>query len=169
MQIPVPFEQAMIRKYPEAISLVIVRDRKGKFNPIPLGWVTMVSREPPMVAISVGLTRYSLEEIRHRREFVLAFPPSTMGKEILYYGTTSGRDVDKLAETPIRTQPATQIDGVILSDAVANFECLVVSELTTGDHVLFVADVVASHANEDESVRRLYAIARGESGGVVPG
>ncbi len=168
MQIPASFEQAMLRKYPEAISLAIVRDQDGKHNPIPLGWMMMTSREPAMIAISIGRSRYSLEQIRRSREFVLAFPPSTMGAEMLYYGTNSGREVDKLADTPVATLPAAQVNGVLLADAVANFECRVVSEMVTGDHVLFVAEVVASHVNGDESVHRLFSVARGESRGVVP-
>lgn len=169
MQRATSFGQAMLRKYPEAIAVVVVRDRKGNFNPMPLGWIMTASREPPMLAFAVGLTRYTLREIRQTREFVIAFPPSTMGQEILYYGTNSGRDVDKLAETPVRTEPASTVNGVLMSDAVANFECRLVSELPTGDHVIFVGQVLASHVNQEESVRRLYSIAQGESGGVVPG
>lgn len=169
MQTATTFEQAMLRKYPEPISIAIVRDRKGKYNPIPLGWVMMTSRQPPLLAVSIGATRYSFEEIRRTGEFVLAFPPSTMGEAVLYYGTNSGRDVDKLAEMPAPTQPATKLDNVLLADAVANFECKVVSELPTGDHVIFVAEVLAAHMNEEESVRRLYSIATGASSGVVPG
>jgi flavin reductase (DIM6/NTAB) family NADH-FMN oxidoreductase RutF len=169
MQTATAFDQAMLRKYPEPIALVIVKDEQGKFNPMPLGWFMMTSREPPLLALSVGQTRYTLEQIRKAGEFVIAFPPSTMGMETLYYGTNSGRDVDKFVETPVRTQPAAKIDCVLMTDAVANFECRLVSELATGDHVIFVCEVVASYANQDENVRRLYSIAQGESAGVVPG
>ncbi len=169
MQTAASVEQAMLRKYPEAISLAIVRDAGGKYNPIPLGWMMMTSREPPLLAISIGKTRYSLEALRQTREFVLAFPPSTMGPEILQFGTASGRNADKLADTPVATQPAGKIDGLLLTDAAANFECRVISEMQTGDHVLFVAEVVGAYVNVDESVRRLYSVARGDSTGVIPG
>lgn len=169
MQVATSFEQGMLRKYPEPISLVIVKDHQGKYNPMPLGWMMMTSREPPLLAMSVGRSRYTLELVRAAREFVIALPPSDMGLQMLYYGTTTGRDSDKFAETPARTQPASKIDCVLLADAVANFECRLVSELETGDHVICVGEVIASHAHQDESVRRLYSIAQGESGGVVPG
>jgi flavin reductase (DIM6/NTAB) family NADH-FMN oxidoreductase RutF len=169
MQTEVSLQQAMIRKYPEPVSLVIVKDERGKYNPMPLGWMMMTSREPPLLAFSVGVTRYTLGQVRQAKEFVIAFPPSTMGREIFDYGTNSGRDVDKFADTPVRTQPATRIDCVLLADAVANFECRLVGEMATGDHVIFVGEVLASHANRDEQVRRLYSIAQGESGGVIPG
>ncbi|HON69362.1 MAG TPA: flavin reductase family protein, partial [Phycisphaerae bacterium] len=147
MQIAASFEQAMLREYPQPISLVIVK-AGGKYNPMPLGWLMTTSREPPMLALAAERTRYTLELIRQAREFVISFPPSTMGKEILYYGTNSGRFVDKFAETPVRTQPATRVDGVLLTDAVANFECRLVGSLETGDHTIFVGEVLAAHRGE---------------------
>lgn len=169
MQVELPFQQATLRQHPEPLSLVIVKDEQGKCNPMPLGWVMMASREPAYMALAVAHTRYTCEQIRRAKEFVICWPPSTMGHELFYYGTNSGRDVDKFAETPVRTQPATKINCVLLTDAVANFECRLIGEYPSGDHVIFVGEVLASHANQDESARRLYSIAQGESGGVVPG
>jgi flavin reductase (DIM6/NTAB) family NADH-FMN oxidoreductase RutF len=63
-----------------------------------------------------------------------------------------------MAECGTRTQPATAIDGVLLADAVANFECALESELPTGDHVIFVGKVVAAHVNDSGTTRRLYTI-----------
>jgi flavin reductase (DIM6/NTAB) family NADH-FMN oxidoreductase RutF len=40
---------------------------------------------------------------------------------------------------------------------VANFECKCVSELETGDHVIFVGEVVQSYVNE-QSLNRLYTL-----------
>ncbi len=81
-------------------------DSKGKPNIIALGWCMPTSFDPPMMAISVGKTRYSHQLISESREFVLAFPSEEMGKEVLYCGTHSGRDVDKFKETGLVPVPA---------------------------------------------------------------
>ncbi len=164
MQVKATYEQAVAKKYPEQVVIAIAKDARGKFNPITLGWTMITSGQPPMMAISIGLGRYSLEVIRQAGEFTLCFPSSAMQADVLFFGTKSGRDVDKLAVRGTRTQPATEIDGVLLSDAVANFECKLESELKTGDHVLFVGRVVASHIHEDPTVRRLYNFGNGEFG-----
>ena len=39
--------------------------------------------------------------------------------------------------------------------------------LLTGDHVMFVGRVVASHVNDDEKVRRLYTLKTGHKMGGV--
>ena len=168
MQVPVAYEQAMAGKYPEQVAIAIARDAQGKYNPITLGWTMITSHEPPLMAISIGHTRYSLEVIRHAREFVVSFPTSAMASEALLYGTKSGRDLDKLAASGANTQPAGAIDSVLLTDAVANFECKLVSELETGDHVLFVGQVVAAHMNEDRTAGRLYSLGDDRLGGVTP-
>ena len=158
VQVAVGYEEAAGRRYPEQIALAIVKDAKGKYNPITLGWITPASQEPPMMAIAIGKGRWSYEAIRQSGEFVVCLPSSEQAAEAVLFGTKSGREMDKLAEAGTRTQPAQKIDGVLLVDAVANFECKLVGELETGDHVLFVGEVVAAHVNEDRSVRRLFSL-----------
>ncbi|MAE61676.1 MAG: flavin reductase [Planctomycetaceae bacterium] len=169
MQEPTGCGEAMGRKYPEQVAIAIAKDAEGKFNPITLGWCMNTSGDPAMLAISVGLERHSLGAIRHARQFVVSFPSVQMADEALFFGTHSGRDMDKLAACGTPTQPATRIDGVLLADAVANFECELETELPTGDHVIFVGRIVAAHAHQDASVARLYS--RGGElglGGAVP-
>jgi flavin reductase (DIM6/NTAB) family NADH-FMN oxidoreductase RutF len=119
------------------------------------------SHIPPMLAISVGLTRYSREVIQQAGEFVISFPSGAMAEQTLFFGSYSGRDTDKFAECRVNLQPAAKIDSVILTDAVANFECRLVSEHQTGDHMIFVGKVLASYMNKDENLKRLYALASG--------
>ena len=71
------YDQAIARRYPEQVVIAIAKDRKGKYNPITLGWTMLASHEPPMMAIAVGKTRYSLQAIRHCREFVVSMASST--------------------------------------------------------------------------------------------
>jgi len=160
MQKSVPFSEAKVLKYPEQVAIAIARNGRDKYNPITLGWAMQASHEPPMWAISVGLTRYSLEVIRQAGEFVLAFPSEHQENETMLFGTHSGRSVDKLAEAGTRTRRAARINCVLMEDAVANFECRVAGELESGDHVIFVGEVLASYVNE-APMNRLYTVAPG--------
>jgi len=170
MQTTTTFDAAIARKYPEAVAIAIAKDAADKYNPISLGWVMSTSHQPPMMAIAIGLQRHSLKAIRLSKEFVISYPSSAMGEDVMFFGTNSGRDMDKLAERKTPTQPATEIDCVLLADAVANFECVLDSELVTGDHVIFAGRIVAAHENTDPAARRLYTQdADFKMGGVVPG
>ena len=74
MQIETTFQDAIIKKYPEQIVIVLACEESGRVNPITLGWTMLTSHVPPMMAFSVGETRYSLEVLRKAGECVIAFP-----------------------------------------------------------------------------------------------
>ncbi len=170
MQIQVTYEEAIARKYPEQIALAIVKDPQGKYNPITLGWVMNTSHQPPMIAISIGKTRYTYQAFEKSEEFVVCLPSVEMREAVLLFGSQSGASMDKLAKSGLNVQPAVQIDGVLLSDAVANFECKLEGRLETGDHDIFVGRVVASHMNANRPLKRIYTLnASPEFGGCVAG
>ena len=160
MQKQTEYTEAIKTKYPEQIVIPIARDAAGKANPMTVGWTMITSGSPPMMAIALAHKRYTAEAIRHSKCFTLVYPSSNMEAEVLFFGTKSGRDIDKLDVTGCKTQKATSIDSVLLSDAAANFECILENEIVTGDHILFIGKVVASHINT-EPQKRLYTVAPG--------
>ncbi len=126
----------------------------------------IVSGAPPMMAIAVAAKHYSIEAINHSKCFTIAFPSSDMADAALFFGSHSGHNTDKFAEFDCPTSPAKEIDSVLLDEAVANFECTLQSQITTGDHITFIGRIVASHVNT-KSKRRLYTTAPGHKLGAV--
>ena len=166
MQKQMEYTEAIKTKYPEQVVIAIAKDKAGRANPVTLGWTMIVSGQPAMMAIAVASRHYSIETIRHSKCFCLAFPSSEMDDAALFFGSKSGRDIDKFAEFDCKHEPAKAIDSVLLSDAVANFECQLESETEAGDHIIFVGKVVASHTNT-EPKKRLYTVAPGHKLGAV--
>jgi flavin reductase (DIM6/NTAB) family NADH-FMN oxidoreductase RutF len=160
MQKQVEYAEAVKTKYPEQVVIAVAKDKSGKANPITLGWTMFASGNPPMMAIAVAAGHYSIKAIEHSKCFTIAYPSAEMAQATLFFGSHSGRDTDKLAETGCRTEPARQIDSVLLSDAVANFECVEEARVQTGDHIIYIGRVVAAHVNM-EPRKRLYTVAPG--------
>jgi len=160
MQKPVEYAEAVKTKYPEQIVIAIARDKSGKANPITRGWTIFASGNPLMMAIAGAAGHYSVKAIEHSKCFTLAYPSAEMADDALFFGSHSGRDTDKLAASGCKTEPARQIDSVLLSDAVANFECVEEARVQTGDHIIYVGRVVAAHVNT-EPKKRLYTVAPG--------
>ncbi|MDI6641544.1 MAG: flavin reductase family protein, partial [Elusimicrobiota bacterium] len=132
----VSITEAWAKKYPEQIVFAVSCDETGKPNIIPLGWSMPTSHQPPLVAISVGNTRYSYKLISKTKEFVLSFPSEKMSKEVMFCGTHSGQDIDKFKETGLTALPAKTVKPPLIKECIVNFECKVVSELKTGDHTI---------------------------------
>ncbi len=166
MQKQVEYSDAVRTKYPEQVVIAIAKDKNGKANPITLGWTMIVSGSPPMMAIAVAKTHYSIEAITHSKCFTIAFPSSDMAEAALFFGSKSGRDSDKFAEFDCKTEPAKAIDSLLLTYAVANFECTLESQMPAGDHIIFVGKVVSSHTNT-EPKKRLYTTGPGHKLGSV--
>jgi flavin reductase (DIM6/NTAB) family NADH-FMN oxidoreductase RutF len=169
MQKQVEYAEAIRTKYPEQVVIVVARDKEGKANPVTLGWTMIASGNPPMMAIAVAAGHYTVKAIEHSKCFTIAYPSAEMADLALFFGSRSGRDVDKLAESECRTEPAKEIDSVLLSDAVANFECIEESRIRAGDHIVYIGRVVAAHVNTEPGPR-LYTTAPGHKlGAVAPG
>lgn len=166
----VEVREASLRKYPEWIVLIVTTDGAGRVNIMPAGWSMFTSHEPPMYAVSVGHTRHTHALIRDGREFTVAFPSAGMERAIQYCGTRSGREEEKVSGSGLRLRPASRIKPPLVEGAVVNLECRLAVELETGDHTIFVGEVVAAHAEDDAPGRLLnfgsglYALAQPVAG-----
>jgi len=151
----VPVAEALRRKYPEWLTLVVTADAEGRPNAMAAGWCMWTSGSPPMLAVSVGVTRYTHELLEARGEFVLAFPGVGQGEATLAVGSRSGRDApEKVAEAGLAVAPAAEVSVPLIEGAAVNFECRLAAHLRTGDHTVFVGEVVAAHV-ADPAVERL--------------
>ncbi len=146
----VSVEDAWRRKYPERTVLAVSISREGRPNIITLGWNMPTSVRPPMVAISVGVSRYSHKLISEGGEFVLAFPSEGMENAILFCGTYSGRDVDKFKATGLTPVKAKYVKPPLIGEATVNMECRVVGSIRTGDHTIFVGEILAAYVSKED-------------------
>lgn len=158
-------EATNLWRRPSRIVLAVSVDEKNNPNIIVLGWKMYTSFKPPMVAISVGKTRYSHNLILKSSEFVLAIPGENLAEEVLYCGTYSGRSVDKFKETNLTPIPASKVNPPLIKECIANMECKVVGNLDTGDHTIFAGEILVSWIS-DEKKKNLLSIGQ-ESGYVV--
>ncbi|MCF6238446.1 MAG: flavin reductase family protein [Candidatus Marinimicrobia bacterium] len=149
------------------MDIVLVKSQDGSFNPMSAAWVMFTSIEPTMLAVSIGFERYTYTLLKQQSEFVISIPSEKMLAEVEFFGSNSGREIDKLQELGTLTQPATVIDGLLLSEASANYECRVTGSFRTGDHLIFAGEVLASHIHQ-QKLPRLYILGPGVFGGIKP-
>ena len=161
MQKSAAINQAWDRKYPEQVVLVITKAPDGRINLMAVGWVCLVSDEPPMFICGIDDPAFTLELIRQNKEFVIAYPSKAMAKETLYAGTIHGHEIDKGKVSGLKFERSSVVDVPLLSDAVANFECRLVTEYRPGNCPLVVGEVVASSVNTDETLTRLINAGKG--------
>ncbi|MGN0168261.1 MAG: flavin reductase family protein [Acetatifactor sp.] len=134
--------------YPLPVVMVSMADKKGKFNIITIAWAGTVCTNPPMVSISVRPERYSFPILQETGEFVINLTTRELAFATDYCGVKSGRDVDKFREMNLTPLPAKEVAAPLIGESPVNLECRVRQVLPLGSHHMFLADVVAVHADE---------------------
>ena len=134
--------------YPLPVVMVSLADRDGRPHIITLAWVGTVCTNPPMVSISVRPERYSYPILKETGEFVINLTTKELAFATDYCGVKSGRDVDKFKEMGLTPIPASEVKAPMIKESPVNIECKVRQILPLGSHDMFLADVVAVHADE---------------------
>jgi flavin reductase (DIM6/NTAB) family NADH-FMN oxidoreductase RutF len=145
--------EALKRKYPEWIDLVVSRGVDDHVNVMPVGWSMIASGTPLLYAVAINSRHHTTRLIRETREFVVAAPSASMGAAALYCGTHSGRDGDKIGPSGLQLVPGKAVGVPLVKGAAYNLECMLHAEVVTGDHTLFVGKVVAAHVDENAGQR----------------
>lgn len=140
---------------PRQVILVTCRD-KGKDNIITVAWHMPTSFNPSLYAISIGKTRFSHDMIRDSRRFCVNFMSADHKAGMAACGTVSGRSADKFKESGFGNEECGKIDCPRIKQALGFLECEVVGSHETGDHTVFIGNVLDSKTKG--SGKRLFHI-----------
>ena len=135
--------------HPMHTVLVSCVGKRGRPNIITLAWAMPTSINPQLVAASIRPERHSFALIEETKEFVVNIPTIDILKETLFCGRRSGKDYDKFKETNLTPLPARKVKPPIIKECVAHLECKLHSQFTTGDHTIFVGEIVEAYANQE--------------------
>jgi len=131
----------------------------GSMNLMTVSWAGVACSTPPVVSVAIRPERHSYGLIRETGEFVLNLPSASLLRTVDFCGTVSGRHVAKFAEARLTPIPGLKVRAPMIRECPINLECVVRNSLVLGSHVLFLAEVVALHADEEVV----------ENGGVIIG
>lgn len=134
--------------YPLPAVMVSVSDREGRDNIITVAWAGTICTNPPMLSISVRPERYSYHMLVETKEFVVNLTTEQLCFATDYCGVRSGRDVDKFKEMKLTKEKASKVKAPMIKESPVNIECRVRKIEELGSHHMFLADVVAVHADE---------------------
>lgn len=134
--------------YPLPVVLVSLADREARYNILTIAWAGTVCTNPPMVSISVRPERYSYQMLRDTGEFVVNLTTRELVYAADYCGVKSGREVDKFSALGLTPLPADKVRAPLVEESPVNIECRVRQVLPLGSHHMFLAEVLAVHAEE---------------------
>ena len=133
-------KKTVLRMFTYGLYALTVPDGEGG-NGATVNWVTQVSFDPPLIAVSVEKTSRSIVLIRQHRVFALNVYSSDQRELAGQLGKRSANRSDKFAGV---SWDSGTTGAPLLTDALGYVECSVRSEIDSGDSAIFVVEVVAA-------------------------
>lgn len=133
-------QKLITRAVPTGVNIVTVRSG-DRINGMTVAWATQVSFKPRLIAVSIAPPRFTYGLIKESGFFCINALPEGAGRLARHFGFKSGRKVDKFKD--IEYENALNGSPVI-KEAYAYLECQVKDVFPSGDHEIFVGEVVDS-------------------------
>jgi flavin reductase (DIM6/NTAB) family NADH-FMN oxidoreductase RutF len=118
---------------------VVTASQDGATGGFTVAWVSQVSFDPLLLALSVNPDNATWPIIQRSRRFVLNVLKGGQYELARHFGTKSGRDEDKIAQVGTTTAAG---GALLLSQAAAWVDCRLEHHVTAGDHVVVIARAV---------------------------
>ena len=117
-------------------------------NILTVAWTGILNSDPAMVYVAVRKSRYSHRMIKESGEYVI----NTVNKDLVYAcdlcGVKSGAKVDKWKEAKLTPEYGDVVSCPMIKESPLNLECKVKEIHEYPTHDVFVAEIVAVHADD---------------------
>lgn len=160
-------------RYNENLEKVLNQLSKGAFltvsdgtntNTMTIGWANIgIIWNKPVIIVMVRKSRHTYSILKNAKDFTISLPINVdLQKSLVYCGSYSGRDVDKIKESKLSLKKSKDVVSPIISQCDMHYECkiihsqqLVPQNLETNItdrfyinddyHVLYFGEIVGSY------------------------
>lgn len=160
-------------RYNENLEAVLKQLSKGAFltvsdgtftNTMTIGWANIgIIWNKPIMMVMVRKSRHTYGIIKNAKDFTVSLPIDVdLKKALVYCGSYSGRDVDKIQTSKLSTKKSNSVISPIISQCDMHYECKIVhsQQLTSQNlednikerfyinedyHVLYFGEIVDSY------------------------
>jgi len=118
---------------------VVTAKSKGRINGMTVAWIMQAAFNPPLIAVSIAPQRFTYGLIKESGSFGINILAENQKELGVHFGFSSGRDKDKFKKIDFHYSKA----GLPIIDGVyAYLETKLVDMLKSGDHDLFIGELV---------------------------
>jgi flavin reductase (DIM6/NTAB) family NADH-FMN oxidoreductase RutF len=135
--------------FPRPIILITTVNKEGKPNVMTASFVMPVSFEPKYLAFSISPQRYTFENLKETKEFVVNVASKEMKEKVRICGSHSGRTRDKFKLANLEVEKASLVKAPLLKEAPISFECKLEFMKEFGDHFVVVGKIVKEHVRKE--------------------
>ena len=161
-ELPVELINKVTWKIPNPLCLL--GSRSGdEWNGMTVSWVTQVSMEPVLIAVSVDQKAVTHRLVAESGVFTVNLWDKSDTRPFVKFSKPATKEGMTLNDRPIREG---KTGAPIFEEAVAYLECEVRHAHDVGTHTLFLGEVVAAEIRDDKAEIASMADTRMKYGGV---
>ena len=150
-----PWGDPRSNKFATSIGLITSNGPHGP-DIMACEWTHHLSYRPGLIAVSLGPTKATVENIKLSKEFGINLCATDQTIIASVAGGYTGRDYNKinaLKELGFQFYQGEKINVLMVRGASLNAECKLFNEVTFGDHIMLIGTVLnAIHNPEKESL-----------------
>lgn len=140
---------------PRPIAWVSTRSQDDVLNLAPFSFFTVASREPPMLAISIGprtggedFAKDTLTNIRETQEFVINVVSVELANAMHETAINHPPEVDEFSRSGVNPVPCEAIKTPRVAEAKINMECTVEHILELGSDTMVIGRMQRYHVED---------------------
>jgi flavin reductase (DIM6/NTAB) family NADH-FMN oxidoreductase RutF len=134
--------------FPAPVWCVGTYDKEGNPNVMTISWGGICCSKPPCVTISLRKATYTYGSILDRGAYTLSVPSEKFVKEADYFGSVSGRDVNKFQETKLTPVKSDLVDAPYVGEFPLVLECSLIHHYEIGLHTQFIGEIMDLKVDE---------------------
>ena len=134
---------------PRPAVLVSTVDAKGVSNAAPFSFVMPCSMNPPIVAFASVPTHDTAKNILKIKDFVVNVPGEGILEELWSCADDFPPEVSEFKEAGLTEQKSVKIKSPGITECIARFECRLLNSYNTGDHILFVGEILHADVKDE--------------------
>jgi flavin reductase (DIM6/NTAB) family NADH-FMN oxidoreductase RutF len=121
----------------------------GLLNTMTIGWASIgFCWRKPIFMVAVRDSRHTFGLIEKAADYTVSVPTGDMKEAIMYCGTKSGRDGDKLAACGLRTLEGQKVASPVIDAPAIHFECRIIFK-SAMDPSHLAADLASLYPDKD--------------------
>lgn len=135
--------------YPLPAWCVGSYDLDGKPNAATIAWGGICCSKPPCVTVSLREATYTYGNIMERQAYTVNIPSANFAAAVDFFGTASGRNVDKFQESGLTPIASELVDAPYIKEFPVVLECRVIHTYQIGLHTQFIGEILDVKVEED--------------------
>ena len=141
-----PTKKTVLRMFTYGLYAITAK-HGDEVSMMTANWIVQSSFEPPMLTLAAEADSHTRQLIEASRAFAVNIYETGQRELAGKLGMTFAKHPEKFGEIAWKPGPVT--GSPLLDAALGWVECKVVGSLPSGDHVLYVADVVEVRLNHE--------------------